>query len=460
MWLVSLQEQRLGESLHLAFGRANGSKYCVIILHLSDIHFRKSEVETTQDPNFHLRNEMLRDIESRCAEIGPPDVIVISGDVAFAGDASEYAYATKWLKTLCERIGGRMDSIFVVPGNHDVVRAKADQNLVQLIHDRIKKAENPVEELTRQLSDKDAAKLLYDSLASYNSFALQFFCDLKPRDRTRAKRDLKLNDGSTLRLWGLNTAVVSSRHDEPGSIFVDAASHQIIREAGVTNIVVAHHHLSWVGQSQMLEDHLNDVAPIQIFGHIHTNRIDQNRDYLRLTASAAQPDRHEAGWEPGYNILQLSVRGETNDRHLDVTTHVRVWQTAPGHFIAKMDRRKGDQLPVFQHSIALEAWRKPEDLAEDAASSGPEIGEVPGAVRYDDEEKTMNSLRELAIQFYGLSFSKKSEIAGRLALLEEEDMAQPDFERFRRVFLRAHERGQLEALEMAIRNAQEGNERE
>lgn len=432
----------------------------MIILHLSDIHFRKSEVETTQDPNFHLRNEMLRDIESRCAEIGAPDVIIISGDVAFAGDVSEYSYATDWLRVLCERIGGRMDSIFVVPGNHDVVRAKAEQNLVQLIHQEIKKAENPVEELTRQLSDKDAANLLYDSLDNYNTFALQFFCDLKPSERTRAKRDLQLNDGSTLRLWGLNTAVVSSRHDKQGSIFVDAASHQITREAGVTNVVVAHHHLSWLGQSQMLEDHLNDVAPIQIFGHIHTNRIAQHRDYLRLTASAAQPDRHEAGWEPGYNILQLSVRGEADDRQLDVTTHVRVWQTAPGHFVAKMDRRRGDQLPVFEHSIELETWSGPKVSAVNAASSGAETGEMPAKVGHDDEEKTMNSLRELAIQFYGLSFSKKSEIAGRLALLEEEDMAQPDFERFRRVFLRAHQRGQLEALEEAICNAQEGNERE
>jgi sugar phosphate isomerase/epimerase len=33
----------------------------VRILHLSDIHFRKSEVETSQDPNFHLRNELLKD---------------------------------------------------------------------------------------------------------------------------------------------------------------------------------------------------------------------------------------------------------------------------------------------------------------------------------------------------------------------------------------------------------------
>ncbi|ANC84821.1 hypothetical protein KKK_03185 [Pseudomonas putida B6-2] len=62
----------------------------------------------------------------------------------------------------------------------------------------------------------------------------------------------------------------------------------------------------------------------------------------------------------------------------------------------------------------------------------------------------MNNVRALGLRFYQLSFSKKSEIAGRLNLLEEEDMGQPDHERFRRVLIRAHERGQLEDLAQAV----------
>jgi 3',5'-cyclic AMP phosphodiesterase CpdA len=58
----------------------------VLIVHLSDIHFRKSEVETTQDPNFHLRNELLRDVEAFCKRLGPPAVIIVSGDVALAAN--------------------------------------------------------------------------------------------------------------------------------------------------------------------------------------------------------------------------------------------------------------------------------------------------------------------------------------------------------------------------------------
>jgi hypothetical protein len=68
--------------------------------------------------------------------------------------------------------------------------------------------------------------------------------------------------------------------------------------------------------------------------------------------------------------------------------------------------------------------------------------------------EVMTALRDIGVRFYQLSFSKKSEIAGRLELLEEEDMSQPDFERFRRVFLRAHDRKKLDELKHAIEEAE------
>ena len=104
----------------------------MLILHLSDIHFRKMEVETAQDPNFHLRNELLRDIKDQCEKLGSaPDVIIISGDIAFAGHPDEFVFATRWLKDLCAEIGAELESVFVCPGNHDAVRSKADAPLAR-----------------------------------------------------------------------------------------------------------------------------------------------------------------------------------------------------------------------------------------------------------------------------------------------------------------------------------------
>ena len=425
----------------------------MLILHLSDIHFRKMEVETTQDPNFHLRNELLRDIRTLCAKLGAPDVIIISGDIAFSGHPDEFAFATNWLKEVCGQTGADLSSVFVCPGNHDVVRAKADSKLVQLIHDDFKR--HALAELNHKIGstllDAPSARLIYESLDNYNAFAFQFFCDLLPPDRTRARRDLELNDGSTLRLWGLNTAFTSSSKDVENGIFVDPASFQITRHDGVVNVVIAHHHLSWLRQKRELEDHLNDVAKIQVFGHIHTNRIDMSRDYIRLTASAAQPDRHEADWEPGYNLIELGVEEEGAQRRLHLRTHVRVWQRAPGAFRPKMDK----DADVFEHYIALEEWRRPADQVDEAKPIAETEKVADIDVTPPDQGPAMTQLRELGLRFYQLPFSKKAEIAGRLNLLKEEDIAQPDYERFRRVFIRAHERGQLDQLEAAVKAAEE-----
>ncbi len=422
----------------------------MLILHLSDIHFRKQEIGTHQDPNFHLRNELVQDVLQQCERLGSPDAIVISGDIAFAGDPDEYTFASNWLRSLCDASGCEMSAVFVVPGNHDVVRSSADHNLVQMVHDRIKGSANAGAEIAKQLRDPEACALLYRSLANYNQFALQFFCDLLPPERTRATRDLRLNDGSTLRLWGLNTSFVSSSNDREGTLFVDPATLQITREAGVVNMVIAHHHLSWLAQARAVEDHLNDVAHLQLFGHVHTNRVDLNRDYVRLTASAANPDRYEQDWEPGYNLVELSILDSAEGRTLSVRTHARVWQRAPGGFQAKRDKHSD----VFAHTIRLEPWRP-------GSNSGAAVGRSAGSANESttmpiEEGAAMDTLRDLGLRFYRLSFSKKSEIAGRLELLEEEDMSLPDHERFRRVFIRAHERGMLDALGDAVTSAEQG----
>ncbi|WP_186014746.1 metallophosphoesterase [Burkholderia gladioli] len=420
----------------------------MLLLHLSDIHFRKRDIETAQDPNFNLRNEIVRDARDFCRKLGPPDAIILSGDVAFAADPDEYGFATNWLGELCAACGVDLSTIFVCPGNHDVVRRIADKTIVQMLHKSIKSSDEIATDATIQglLMDPETSRLLYESLDNYNAFAGQFLCDLLPPNRTRIHRDLELNDGSTLRLWAINTCFVSSSGDKEGDLFVDPAALQITRHDGVENVVIAHHHLSWIRQKRALEDHLNDVARIQIFGHVHTNRVHMLRDYVRLSASAAHPDRHEGNWEPGYNLIEVAVEGAGGDRTLLVRTHVRVWQTAPGGFHAKMDKNRD----VFEHRIQLDSWTRPQVTASpkeahpgDRSSGNPD---QPSA-------ETMTKIREIGVQFYRLTFSQKSEIAGRLQLLEEQDINQPDFERFRRVFLRAHERGKLDELANAVANA-------
>jgi len=106
----------------------------MLLLHLSDIHLRKGEVGTAMDPNAHLRSELLRDAAAQCELIGAvPDAVLVSGDVAFAGDPEEYAYGLSWLDELCRSCRTPLSSVFVIPGNHDVLRSVVSRTLIQTV---------------------------------------------------------------------------------------------------------------------------------------------------------------------------------------------------------------------------------------------------------------------------------------------------------------------------------------
>jgi hypothetical protein len=131
--------------------------------------------------------------------------------------------------------------------------------------------------------------------------------------------------------------------------------------------------------------------------------------------------------------------------------HVRVWQERPGEFRAKMDHAQD----VFRQTIPLEPWRPPAPempKPEVEAAAGLEQAVVP-VPTMPARSDPMDSLREISIRFFKLTLSQKSAIAGKLNLLEEEDSNQPDFERFRRVFLRARDRGLVADLDHEVQAA-------
>lgn len=428
----------------------------MLLLHLSDIHFRKDQVGTAMDPNAHLRNELLRDAVDQCSRIGKtPDAVLISGDIAFAGDKSEYEYAVAWLEDLCARCGTDLSAVFVIPGNHDVVRSIASRRLVQTLHRDIKATRAPEldDTLRGVLTDPTTGPLLYEAIGPYNAFAGQFFCDLITPARTIAKRDLVLNDGSILRISGFNSAFLSSAHDKAGDLFVDPACFQLTRHNNVQHLVMCHHPYNWLRQGEALQDYLNDIAFLQLFGHEHTNRIHIGRDHIRVAASAAHPDRTEPGWEPGYNLISLNVDGLCDHRRMEVDIRVRVWQSRPGEFRAKTDR--GNE--SFRQTIPLPTWTAPIPVAESQQVTREHAIEiVSNAGSNSARTDPMDSLREISIRFFKLTLSQKSAIAGKLNLLEDEDVDQPDFERFRRVFMRARERGLVEQLDKEVTEAARG----
>ncbi|WOH80563.1 metallophosphoesterase [Bradyrhizobium sp. BEA-2-5] len=349
----------------------------MLFVHLSDIHFKKTEIGQPDDPNLALRSDIIRDVRRMRKEIGrPADGILLTGDIAFAGRAEEYAFAYAWLEEkLCPEAGCKIDDVFVIPGNHDVDR-NAEKDIAQSMAREALRG-TPAKDvngyLRQWLRSKLASGVIFGPIQEYNRFAAKFLCLLKPyidndgaedlAARPFARRDLPLNDGSTLRLWGFNTVLVSDVTDAKERMLIDPAAGQIEEEDGVCHMVMAHHPFEWLKNGRDFQDRCERIAQIQLFGHEHTRRVDEGKYFLRIRAGAMHPDRDERDWKPGYNWIDVTVDGADDKRKLVVKVWVRQFET--NDFLAIPDR---NGKPVWENSYDLPGWKAPKITAETATT--------------------------------------------------------------------------------------------
>ena len=61
-------------------------------LHVSDLHFGHGDAHYRFDQQ-GVMGAILRDAEERAKLLGPPDLIFVTGDIAFSGQKEQYAQA-------------------------------------------------------------------------------------------------------------------------------------------------------------------------------------------------------------------------------------------------------------------------------------------------------------------------------------------------------------------------------
>jgi len=425
-------------------------------IHLSDIHFSNRVAKFGFDPDRELRNRVLEDIITMKGHLGPATAVLVTGDVAFAGQRAEYEDAAQWLDRVCDAAGCDREEVFVCPGNHDIDQGVIKENsLIQDGHDAVRRLENSYDRqraLEQRLGQKDARALFYAPLAAYNDFAARyessFFAD---EDSFVWERDFQLNDGSTLRIRGLNSALLSGLADREGTMYLGPRAVTLPRQAGVEYLTMSHHPPNWLLDKRETEAALDGDARIQLFGHEHESRVTPGRDWIKLFAGAINPHRAEPNWRPGYNIIEIQVV-EGEHRVLHVEVHAREWQGGPPQFRSIEDR---DNAKV--HHVDLRLRRLPADWRSPWASDGPsqepihdDGAKANGVPRKEADVATKHHFRTIVYRFFRRTLSEKNEIVGALRLAEEDDSRLVDVERFKLQLMRARERGQLDALEAMI----------
>ncbi len=258
-------------------------------MHLSDIHFRQRRSDRIYDLDQDLRNELERDAKAMRGRLGSVHGVLVTGDIAFAGRREEYDTARKWLKDLCSVVSCPPENVWTTPGNHDVDRSVTQNSpLLQTIHQQLRSKEpSGIDaELRKWLVDDTSGRdWIYKPIERYIEFALNFGCGIDP-DSPYWEHDFKLNDGSTLRLRGLNSTLVSNNldNDAEHKLILGSTQSTLMREDGVEYVTLCHHPPQWLRDQDQVEKTLNARARIQLFGHKHLQILDQINNTIRLTA--------------------------------------------------------------------------------------------------------------------------------------------------------------------------------
>lgn len=430
------------------------------IAHLSDIHFKDESTQIGHDANESMREDVVLDLIDLCKEYGPLDALIVSGDIAFSGKEAEFKYARQWFYDLLDRTNSPAAEIIVCPGNHDVDRGefKNDDSIAEA-QDAIRSM-NGVDSIQAKLEARlrtdTGKKLLMRSLQNYNNFALEFGCEFEiSKEKYSWHRDLSLNDGSILRIRGLNSTMFCGMKDTKRKLFLGRNAWSIKKQAGVEYLAFAHHPPSWFIDESEMENELDDKVKIQMYGHEHTSKISPAIKSIKMFAGAINPERDGKEWIPGYNFVRIHVDSSSGLRKLHVRVNSRQWQSTPPSQFSMYRGLEKDG--THKYEFLLPEWTTPNtEAASYKMGRGVLAKEVASM---DDTEKKSDpklSNHEFLRLFFNLSFVEKKKIFDELNLSDSKEAMQPQYVQVKNSLARAKERGQINEIYTKLKQEDHG----
>jgi 3',5'-cyclic AMP phosphodiesterase CpdA len=424
----------------------------MLLLNVSDIHFKYPRCTTSQDADKPFRSLLVRDLREQRSKLGDVSAILVTGDIAAQGIKEEYEAAYEWLLKLAEESGCHKERIYVVPGNHDVNRGIAigdptignAQKVILGMAPHLKE-----KELEHQYSKENSSRALLSPIAAYNDFAANFDCQLWSPDRMYWMQTIPIDEHTDLRLHGLNSTLFSGidgKNDEKNKLYLSPLQTVLDFEDDIVNAVLCHHPPDWCLDCDHIESAVKERASLHFFGHKHLQRFDTGSKYVRFSAGAVNPDRHEPLFEPGYNLVNLAIQQENGERFLVVEAHLRLYQSSPERFVARIG---SDGSAVFPHRIPLPPVSTSR-LKQTVAITTVQNSETIASFESVEVVMSQENTRNMVLRFWQLASSQRKEIMTGLGLIGSEELRLPEAERYGKAWKLAAEKGLIEKLAQEI----------
>lgn len=293
----------------------------VNILHLTDIHFGQGGSSVIWPK---VRSELLRDVVYLAESTGTPvSLVVMTGDIAFAGRESEYGEATEFFYELAEKLktGDSDYPMFAfVPGNHDVGRPGDASPASILLESRM---DDQTDSMLFPTAGGNAAtelgvfaRSLFNAYANWTGaptvdLAVSDYVGNLPGDFTATFE----KDGLRIGILGLNSAYTHlSDRAMPGSIHLSGRQIQAAAGGDVTkwldthdvNLLATHHPTSWLADDGPLRELVfsHPRFGLHLCGHLHAERY-----AMDMLGAATSHVTHQ-----GTSLVGLERDGDRIDR--------------------------------------------------------------------------------------------------------------------------------------------------
>jgi len=274
------------------------------VLHLSDIHFRREN-----DPA-RKYGECVAKACYQVARRSDEFIVVVTGDIAFGGQAIEYKYARELILLISSKLQaetGRPINVFLAPGNHDCSLIPEDPVRTITID---KVVETQGAEITPAFIEKCT-----EAQVEYFKFEASIR-RLEPVFEDKLWKEFELPvGGGILRISSINAAWMSKLHESAGQLVFPIQNYSEQLEAPCSlRLALIHHPLNWYCQQtyhpmrRALKTHCNAI----LSGHEHSIGSEVVSDLsgstLMLEAPSLQP--HEDNLDPQFTCLLFETENK------------------------------------------------------------------------------------------------------------------------------------------------------
>lgn len=275
------------------------------ILHLSDIHIKEAT-----DAILNRSKEIAACLNSYLPS-ATTLVILISGDIAQAGQSSEYDIAAKFVSELKSSILLEKKlpiEVLVSPGNHDC-DFSGDQEARQAIISAIPKRTGVIPESFVAMGTSVQANFIKFRRQISNGALVHF-------DNPLWVSYLLEVEGAKVIFDLPNASWMSIRHEQQGGLLFPFEQFSDIKQSDADlRILTFHHPFNWYSQSNYLpfRSFIHRLADIVVTGHEHQSNSRLSDDaasgecaYIEGAALQQREDKNLSG----FNIVVMDIPGK------------------------------------------------------------------------------------------------------------------------------------------------------